>query len=80
MLGQTHLFSGGLLFSDVSTLSKTKHEDSQAWEYRQFQRPVHENKQTEALGLSHSIELAVDASALRPPTFASLVTFFAGRS
>lgn len=35
MFDQTHLVSEGLLSSDVSTLIKTEHEDSHAWEYRE---------------------------------------------
>ena len=59
MLDQDHLVSEGLLFSNVSTLIKTKHEDSHAGECGQkssiagsFRGLSRENKQTEGLGLS----------------------------
>lgn len=59
MLDQTHLVSEGLLFSDVSTLIKTKHEDSHAWGYMQksstagsFRDISMWNKQTEGLDFS----------------------------
>lgn len=89
MLDQTHLVSEGLLFSDVSTLIKTKHEDSHAWDYRQkssiagsFRDLSGENKANWRLGLvSHCIEWAVECFLLSDLTHLPLhLPFLPGRS